>query len=56
MAKSKELRRRKPLYVCDCCGLCCQQLLIEADALDVLREPQIQAQRPLPRRPVSLSV
>ena len=46
----------KPIYVCDCCSLCCQRLLVEANALDVLREPQIQALRPLPCRPVSLPV
>jgi Fe-S-cluster containining protein len=28
-------------YECDGCGLCCRSLIVEADALDVLREPAI---------------
>ena len=46
----------KRIYVCDHCGLCCRRLIIQANALDVLREPQIQAKRPLPRLPASLPV
>ena len=37
------------VYVCDCCGLCCQQLLVEANVLDILREPRIASARPLGR-------
>ena len=32
---------------CDNCALCCQYLLVEADAVDVLREPRIESERPL---------
>jgi Fe-S-cluster containining protein len=28
-------------FACDNCGLCCKQLIIEVDPLDVLREPLI---------------
>jgi Fe-S-cluster containining protein len=28
-------------YQCDKCGACCEKLIIEADALDVLREPRL---------------
>lgn len=29
-------------YECDCCGACCRgHLIVEADALDLLREPQL---------------
>jgi len=41
---------------CDGCGLCCQHLLVEANAVDVLREPRIEAERPLGKRAVSLSL
>jgi Fe-S-cluster containining protein len=41
---------------CENCGLCCEHLIVEADAVDVLREPQIETARPLGRRAVSLSV
>ena len=31
-----------PHYVCDCCGACCQgHLIVEADLLDLLREPRL---------------
>jgi Fe-S-cluster containining protein len=41
---------------CENCALCCQHLLVEADAVDVLREPQIQAVRPLKNVSGRLSV
>jgi len=41
---------------CENCGLCCEHLLVEADAVDVLREPRIETARPLGKRAVSLSV
>ena len=41
---------------CENCGLCCEQLLVEADAVDVMREPRIEIERPLGKRAVSLSV
>ena len=41
---------------CDNCGLCCEHLIVEADAVDVLREPRIEIERPLGKRAVSLSV
>ena len=41
---------------CKNCGLCCEHLLVEADAVDVLREPRIETSRPLGKRAVSLSV
>jgi Fe-S-cluster containining protein len=41
---------------CEDCGLCCEHLLVEADAVDVLREPKIETARPLGKRAVSLSV
>ncbi len=28
-------------YECDQCGACCRQLIVEADELDVLREPRL---------------
>ena len=46
----------KLAYLCDCCRLCCQQLIVEADAFDVLREPRIEAERPLGRHSASLSL
>jgi hypothetical protein len=42
--------------LCKDCALCCQHLLVEADAVDVLREPRIQAVRPLKNVSGSLSV
>jgi Fe-S-cluster containining protein len=45
-----------PKYTCDCCSLCCRHLLVEAGAVDVLREPRINIQRPLGKRAVSLSI
>ena len=41
---------------CHNCGLCCENLLVEASALDVVREPRIEIERPLGKRAVSLSV
>jgi Fe-S-cluster containining protein len=41
---------------CDCCGLCCRHLLVEASAVDVLREPRIDRERPLGKRAKSLSL
>ena len=41
---------------CDCCGLCCQHLIVETDAVDVLREPRIDAERPIGRRAPDLSI
>lgn len=38
------------------CGLCCQQLIIECDALDVLREPRIHEAVPLRKTNRSLPV
>ncbi len=42
--------------VCDCCGLCCQRLIVEADAIDVLREPRIESQCPLGHRAATLPI
>lgn len=28
-------------YECDKCGACCRHLIVEADALDLLREPRL---------------
>ncbi len=44
------------LYVCDRCGLCCRHLLVEAYALDVLREPRIEAECPLGKRHPDLDI
>lgn len=52
----EQIEQIKKVPVCDCCGLCCQQLIVEADAIDVLREPQIAKQRPLGRRSASLEI
>jgi Fe-S-cluster containining protein len=41
---------------CDCCGLCCQHLIVETVAADVLREPRIDAERPIGRRAPGLSI
>lgn len=41
---------------CDNCGLCCQQLLVEADAVDVMREPRIDLERPIQNLSAQLSV
>ncbi len=31
-----------PHYECDCCGACCEgHLIVEADQLDLLREPRL---------------
>lgn len=30
-----------PRFECDCCGLCCSKLIVEADELDLLREPRL---------------
>jgi Fe-S-cluster containining protein len=56
--KSSE-RWPTPLPVFRCppdCGLCCQQLIIECDALDVLREPRIDDAAPLKKSDRSLPV
>ena len=48
-----------PLPVFRCppdCGLCCKELLIECDAIDVLREPRIQDAAPLKKSDRSLPV
>lgn len=41
---------------CDDCALCCQHLLVETDAIDVLREPGIDAARPIRNRSPQLSL
>jgi Fe-S-cluster containining protein len=41
---------------CDNCGLCCEELLVEATAVDVLREPRIDLERPIHNRSPQLSV
>ena len=41
---------------CENCGLCCENLLVLPNAVDVLREPRIETMRPLGKRAVSLSV
>jgi Fe-S-cluster containining protein len=46
----------KRIYLCDQCGLCCRHLLVEASAVDVLREPRIEIERPLGKRAKSLSI
>jgi Fe-S-cluster containining protein len=46
----------KRTYVCDQCGLCCQHLLVEAGAIDVLREPRIDVERPSGKLAPSLSI
>ena len=46
----------KPTCVCDCCGLCCQHLIVETVAADVLREPRIDSIRPIGRRAPGLSI
>ena len=38
------------------CGLCCRELLVECDALDVLREPRIQDAAPLKKTDHALPV
>jgi Fe-S-cluster containining protein len=45
-----------PTYTCDHCGLCCRHLLVESGAVDILREPQIDIERPLGKRAASLSL
>jgi Fe-S-cluster containining protein len=48
-----------PLPVFRCppdCGLCCRQLLVECDVLDVLREPRIDDVAPLKKTDHSLQV
>jgi len=48
-----------PLPVFRCppdCGLCCQELIVECDAIDVLREPRIQEMSPLKKNDHSLPV
>jgi len=41
---------------CENCGLCCEHLLVEADAIDVLREPKIDKERPLGKLRVPLPI
>jgi Fe-S-cluster containining protein len=41
---------------CKDCGLCCEHLLVEAYAADVLREPRIEDKYPLGKRHVSLPI
>ena len=41
---------------CENCGLCCEHLLVEADAVDVLREPRIEEKYPLGKRHVNLPI
>ena len=41
---------------CENCGLCCQGLIVEADAVDVLREPRIEKEYPLGKRHVRLPI
>jgi len=41
---------------CKDCGLCCEHLLVEADAIDVLREPKIDKERPLGKLRVPLPI
>jgi Fe-S-cluster containining protein len=38
------------------CGLCCQELLVECDAIDVLREPRIEEVAPMKMSNHSLPV
>jgi Fe-S-cluster containining protein len=38
------------------CGSCCEELLVECDAIDVLREPRIQNAAPLKKTDRSLPV
>lgn len=44
------------IYECDGCGLCCRRLIIEADALDLLREPRINDMAPIIGRSMSLHI
>lgn len=36
-----------PAYHCDQCGLCCCSMIIQADVVDVMREPRIQEKAPI---------
>jgi Fe-S-cluster containining protein len=46
-----------PVFQCPPdCGLCCEELLVECDAIDVLREPRIQNVAPLKKTDRSLPV
>lgn len=50
-------RTKLPVFECPPdCGLCCQHLLVECDAIDVLREPRIQDVAPLRKTDRSLPV
>ncbi|HUO08149.1 MAG TPA: YkgJ family cysteine cluster protein [Phycisphaerae bacterium] len=53
MTNDRKEHERTP---CDGCGLCCEHLLVDANFADVLREPRIEAQRPLGKKAVSLSI
>jgi Fe-S-cluster containining protein len=44
---SKSELNSKTIGPCENCGLCCEHLLVMPNALDVLREPRIEAERPL---------
>ena len=46
----------KPICVCDHCGLCCRHLIVEADAIDLLREPRIEQECPLGKRADGMSI
>jgi uncharacterized protein len=52
-----ETTATRRVYLCDSCGACCNgSLIVEASALDVLREPRIDTVAPIPRRHVALHV
>jgi Fe-S-cluster containining protein len=54
---SEQWPTQLPVFRCPPdCGLCCQQLIIECDALDVLREPRIHDAAPLKKSDRSLPV
>ena len=41
---------------CKNCGLCCEHLIVEAGAADVLREPRIEKEYPLGKRHAGLPI
>lgn len=46
-ASLDELKRAAGYGTCQCCGACCRTLIIEANGLDVIREPRIAEDCPV---------
>lgn len=43
-ARMSNISLSQLIFECDQCGACCRKLILEADHLDAIREPRIQAE------------